>query len=481
MTNIMVSKFAPSNKQDWHTLRVTLEEQAKERRKRERAAPVHKQKTHLNRAGNLITNILHEMRDQPENLEEIRLVFNPKLKYVRQKIDPRTKPAKTSDRETINDLITKHKETLRTRFSKTVKNEQIEIIKKDCQNQVKQVEEAETEMEQRFTDFDNTCSDTQAKAKQALAAVERDIATRIALFKRNDRVLVKNQAIHSMIDRQNSDLAYLYELQKFLDLVLDNSETEGTPSQLKSFVWTAPNAEKLKPPSYQPDFVMEQIYEFESKNRRLIENLQEEEEEIVAVSKKNKKTLAAFDRDIELLRSAMVEMEANAIRYEERVSELQETCKFFDESDFTNSQENILEELEKRISTVFNDLTNNSNVEFQIDLLVMLKKIESSVIEIVDHLDSYEKYQIFITKRRRSLELQRKKEEQETEKQLQEAKLRQRTSRAIERASQVHRLKRGRKLVKRSVPNKEARKQADKPKIMEEIDQEYLYYFSYNS
>ncbi|XP_027711604.1 coiled-coil domain-containing protein 38 [Vombatus ursinus] len=215
----------------------------------------------------------------------------------------------------------------------------------------------------------------------------------------------------------------------------------------------------LEPELYfkEPEELLQVLTKLEEQNLTLVQYSQDIDETLEDVSKREKAIQDKVNSSIEALLDQKEMLKNNCAREEEKAAELELRSRLFSFGEFNSEvQEKLIDSLSRKVNQVYKvcigevDMTNLSPVQ-------KLVKVESRLVELSDLIDSVPKESIDVIEKAKQRERRQKmREEKLREKQKsQEEKIRI----ALERAVSEPKRKTGRKLVYRSQPITDVKKE----------------------
>ncbi|ORX50785.1 hypothetical protein BCR36DRAFT_352187 [Piromyces finnis] len=223
----------------------------------------------------------------------------------------------------------------------------------------------------------------------------------------------------------------------------------------------------------EPKQLLDIFSELEENNLALIQNCQESEESLEILKLQMKESNEKMDKETQQLRQQIESLNDAILREEEKAKQLEEKSIIFKSgtNDEEESQENLLEELNKKVKDVYKKCIGDNDAN--LSTLQMLTNVENRLEQLFEMIelmppDKLEQAEKIKDKERRQRLREEKLGAQIT---LQE----ERVKKSLERARAPIKKKMGKPVAFRSVPPQKIKKQSKETNQMEEDDLEYYW------
>ena len=224
-----------------------------------------------------------------------------------------------------------------------------------------------------------------------------------------------------------------------------------------------------------PQQLLNIFAELEEQNLSLIQNSQETEEALDEMKQTIETTKARMNKETEVLKAQIGSLETQITAEEEKSKELEHKSKMFSYGHYEgDNQEKILEMLNEKVEEVYRRCIGDN--EANISTLQMLTNIENRLEELFEHIEMMPQEKVELAEKAK--EKERRLKLREEKKQQQKLHQEERVRKALERAKADPKVQTGKRLVFRSKPPEEQKKQTDVVDKSNAEDEELAYYFS---
>lgn len=457
--------------------------------------------------GGAFPHIRIQLKDSQCVQKSIRNVLVPTKELAL--IDTDTIQPKCPRRNSLTDVVNRQKQRLRIKYGIGVRNDEFTKRKIHMNNEDDEMLKLENIVGQKYLDFECMCKDTNDAATKALREAEYWTRQRSKL--QRPTVLLEREvtAIRTNVTKQENRLEMLNEFKNFINLFFYNltnanhwpiSKNEfmqlpyyedfANSVSLKMigmdegrfFIQETLHDQAVESPvrdtDFPPNVIENELENLETRNLHLIENWQVSADDLddtvhrqfTVITKLNNR-LSDIKAQLEMTRA---EMERCTLRSEE----FELYCRLFDgEQNGLFTEDEILKDFKRKIRRLYNFVTDSFTMNIEVDALTMLTTVESRLIDLITTEENLDPNKVRDVQR--DIERQRRNELHEQKQKHDEMERLARNQRAHERSMQTQKVKRGRRLIKRSAKPYQRKKALvnDKKFNTDEKDDE-TYYFS---
>jgi len=440
--------------------------------------------------------------DQSKKLPHIRIQLMESKsiqKSIRDVLVPKrdlkviTEPSK---RNRLPDIVDRQKERLRIRFGIECRKEEMAKRKNEMENDQEMISKWGKAVAKKYLEFEMMCKNKNDSASQALLEAENWTRKRSKLSKPIVMLDRQIRSIRAEITNQETRYEKLSDYKNFIILIFHNftncvqrpitieqflelpNQSEITNSislhsidcdtfAIKETRWSDQKREyESRYEELSPDDIEYELEEMESRNLRLIENWQESAEELGDAVLAQCTAINKLDKQLKDIKSQINMACAEILRYNERSNELELYCGMFVEGvqDGLFCGDDILNEYKRKVRRLYNHITGNSTMNIEVETLVMLTLAETRLMDLI--MDEEQMDQTKVRDAQREIEQRRKTELYDQKNKELESERLARNLRALKRNNQTQKIKKGRRLMKRSKPFEK------RNPIMEEINAE---------
>jgi len=432
---------------DWRGKLEALESAARSRKKKERDLPLEFKPTFMSRQKGNLASLRRDLVDQKSTMKEIRKILVP-LKYDHK--DKQSYGEKKMKKCSLLSVVANERDLFRTRFGNTTRRDEIEKLKRAATHKAHEVDLAEKQTSKKFREFEQFIqkqSETAAEARRTADKWTRKISLLTGPLQKLMISVTEVRAENTKIEMQLEAAA---EIKKFV-LLLSHNFIEAYTRPITMTEFLNPPSHMSKRDLLDPLDVAFEFEELEERNLRMIENQVGTELE-ESLEDWKRQTLRAV-ATIKQLKYQHIVMECSLARLEERISDLKFYVDMFSagndsKTGFCDDEEALLT-YKFKIKKVYGSICDGSDIEFHVDELVMLTSIETRFEDLLDTEEQLSPERV--RDAQREIERKRRLDAKERKLNLQAQLQKERNARALERSNQSQQ-KRGRKLMKRSIP-----------------------------
>jgi len=381
-------------------------------------------------------------------------------------------------RSRLPDIVDRNKERLRIRFGIEVRKEEMARRKDEIEVEQEKIAEWEKNVAKKHLDFEIMCKEKSDDAAKALLEAENWTRKRLRLSRPVVMLQRHITCLRSEITEKENRLEKISEYKHFIILIFHNfTNLIHRPITIEQFLVlpdhslilnsislenidsdsfaikeqrpTCPDDYRLE--EFSPDDIDYELEEMESRNLRLIENWQASADEVLDVMRSHASTLSKLDKSLKDIKSQINMACAEIIRCTERSEELELYCSMFSEGVENGlfNGDDILNEYKRKVRRLYNHVTETSTMNIEIETLVMLTAVETRLMDLI--MDEEQLDATKVQAAQRDIERRRKAELYEQKNKEAENSRLARNLRALERNNQTQKIKKGRRLMKRSM------------------------------
>jgi len=441
---------------------------------------------------------------QSRKLPHIRIQLkesNKIQKSIRDVLVPRSHYKLNTEerrkRSRLPDIVDRQKERLRIRFGIEVRKDEMERRKDQIELEQEKIAKWETSVAQQHLEFEIMCKEKNDSAAKALFEAENWTRKRLRLS-RPVVMLERNiTCLRSEITEKENRFEKVQEYKHFIVLIfhnftnlihrpitieqflllpnhrqilnsisLENIDSEvfaikeqrllnmDVPATKVSATRTCPDLPGDIPyrlEEFSPDDIEYELEEMESRNLRLIENWQASADEVLDVMRSQCTQLSKLEKTLKDIKSQINMACAEIQRCNERSDELELYCSMFSEGVENGlfHGDDILNEYKRKVRRLYNNVTETSTMNIEIETLTMLTTVETRLMDLI--MDEEQLDATKVQAAQRDIERRRKAELYEQKNKEAENSRLARNLRALERNNQTQKIKKGRRLMKRSM------------------------------
>merc|ERR1712159_508515 len=424
---------------NWRRAQEEIEKELLQQRRKERSLPVYMKNSYVTRS---MGNNLPRIRRELKGIEFSKEHTEPIIDEMNQK------DIKNQKHLSLKQMVVQERDIFMVKFATKAKRDEIEQIQTKIHLENKRVDDMETRVTREYEHFDEFIRLTNQTAVEAVLAAEAETKKREKMMIPINELQGTTNAIRAEICRIEDRLSEQIELKKFLYLMEYNRL--ATDNILTIEKYDLPLDSPIDIPFKSSSEIIGIIEDFENRNLSLIGHYQNSEEELDGIRKSHHKTIQNFDKQLDMLKDHLNVISDTLNRYTDRAAELELCCKMFAHFEELNNQDELLAQFDNKIKKVYVKTVGVSDIDMQVDPLVMLISIENRLEELIDAEETIQG--TFVREAQKELEKRRRRHAREEKSREVERKQKERARRAKERSNQIF-LKRGRKLVQRSWPN----------------------------
>ncbi|CAG2186848.1 Cilia- and flagella-associated protein 100,Coiled-coil domain-containing protein 38 [Mytilus edulis] len=225
-----------------------------------------------------------------------------------------------------------------------------------------------------------------------------------------------------------------------------------------------------------PQQLLDIFAELEEQNLSLIQNSQETEENLEEMKTNIKQTKVKMKKETAILKEQISKLTNQIKREESKAQDLKIRAKMFSFGEFKQEdQEKMLLELNRKVEDVYKTCIGDN--EAQISTLQMLTNLENQLVGLLEQIETMPADKVEAAEKAKEKERRLKMREEKMEEQ--RLKQEERVRKAMERARAEPKKQTGRKLVFRSEPPKQKKREDDgagqDSALLEE--EQYLYHY----
>lgn len=397
----------------------------------------------------------------------------------------------------LPDIVDRNKERLRIRFGIEVRKDEMERRKEEIEVEQENIEKWEKNVQKQHFDFELMCKDKNDSAAKALMEAENWTRKRLRLSRPVVMLQRHITFLRSEINTKENRFEKLTEYKHFIILIFHNfTNLIHRPITIEQFLVlpdhhliinsislqsidsesfaikeqrllnedraisqsTLEVRESRTCPAiphrleeFSPDDIEYELEEMESRNLRLIENWQASADEVIDLMVSHSATLSKLDKSLKDVKSQINMACAEIVRCTERSEELKLYCSMFSEGIENGlfNGDDILNEYKRKVRRLYNHVTEVSTMNIEIETLVMLTAVETRLMDLI--MDEEQLDATKVQAAQRDIERRRKAELYEQKNKEAENSRVARNQRALERNNQTQKIKKGRRLMKRSM------------------------------
>jgi len=381
-------------------------------------------------------------------------------------------------RSRLPDIVDRNKERLRIRFGIEVRKEEMARRKDEIEVEQEKIAEWEKNVAKKHLDFEIMCKEKSDCAAKALLEAETWTRKRMRLSRPVVMLQRHITCLRSEITEKENRLEKISNYKHFVILIFHNfTNLVHRPITIEQFLVlpnhrqildsislltidsdsfaikeqrpTCPDDYRLE--EFSPDDIDYELEEMESRNLRLIENWQASADEVLDVMRSHASTLSKLDKSLKDIKSQINMACAEIVRCNERSDELELYCSMFSEGIENGlfNGDDILNEYKRKVRRLYNHVTETSTMNIEIETLVMLTAVETRLMDLI--MDEEQLDATKVQAAQRDIERRRKAELYEQKNKEAENSRLARNLRALERNNQTQKIKKGRRLMKRSM------------------------------
>jgi len=381
-------------------------------------------------------------------------------------------------RSRLPDIVDRNKERLRIRFGIEVRKEEMARRKDEIEVEQEKIAEWEKNVAKKHLDFEIMCKEKSDCAAKALLEAENWTRKRLRLSRPVVMLQRHITCLRSEITEKENRLEKISNYKHFVILIFHNfTNLIHRPITIEQFLVlpnhrqildsislltidsdsfaikeqrpTCPDDYRLE--EFSPDDIDYELEEMESRNLRLIENWQASADEVLDVMRSHASTLSKLDKSLKDIKSQINMACAEIVRCNERSDELELYCSMFSEGIENGlfNGDDILNEYKRKVRRLYNHVTETSTMNIEIETLVMLTAVETRLMDLI--MDEEQLDATKVQAAQRDIERRRKAELYEQKNKEAENSRLARNLRALERNNQTQKIKKGRRLMKRSM------------------------------
>lgn len=518
---------------DIFVLRDKERQRKKQERLKQRELKVHEKTTYASKV-NFRTASMIRPADSDDDGEA-----EDSDKAVAVKDDPQFTIAVTRDRhvekESLAEYIQKKREMFLVQYSLGVKRDEIRKLEEIAQAEEKKLEQAELYLEEDASMFDEFLKENDTGSVEAVREAENETKAKLEKVQEIKRVNADIMTIKSEISKFEDILKEYQMYRKFLDNLTPQEvqdeqikkrdkrrdekrrETEQAKSNKKGSIDAGDkSADLLKgrkrtgggrlqaqksgsgtkkseaaaAPAEEeesdddelelffssPQQLLDIFAELEEQNLSLIQNSQETEENLEEMKQNIKITKAKMEKETAILKEQINKLNNQIKREENKAQDLKIRAKMFSFGEFkAEDQEKMLQELNRKVEDVYKSCIGDN--EAQISTLQMLTNLENQLVGLLEQIETMPADKVEAAEKAKEKERRLKMREEKMEEQ--RLKQEERVRKAMERARAEPKKQTGRKLVFRSEPPRQKKREDDgagqDSALLEE--EAYLYHY----
>ncbi|VDI26690.1 Hypothetical predicted protein [Mytilus galloprovincialis] len=518
---------------DIFVLRDKERQRKKQERLKQRELKVHEKTTYASKV-NFRTASMIRPADSDEDGEA-----EDSDKAVAVKDDPQFTIAVTRDRhvekESLAEYIQKKREMFLVQYSLGVKRDEIRKLEEIAQAEEKKLEQAELYLEEDASMFDEFLKENDTGSVEAVREYEgqmREKQEKVTLIK---AFSTEMSLIRSQISNYEDLLREFKLFKKFLEKCTPQEireeqikrrdkrreekkkEREAAKKEKKGSIDAGEKSADLlkgrkKPPVGRlqtqktgsatkkaeaaastpaeessdddelelffsgPQQLLDIFAELEEQNLSLIQNSQETEENLEEMKTNIKQTKVKMEKETAILKEQISKLTNQIKREESKAQDLKIRAKMFSFGEFKQEdQEKMLLELNRKVEDVYKTCIGDN--EAQISTLQMLTNLENQLVGLLEQIETMPADKVEAAEKAKEKERRLKMREEKMEEQ--RLKQEERVRKAMERARAEPKKQTGRKLVFRSEPPKQKKREDDgagqDSALLEE--EQYLYHY----
>ncbi|XP_063397753.1 cilia- and flagella-associated protein 100-like [Mytilus trossulus] len=518
---------------DIFVLRDKERQRKKQERLKQRELKVHEKTTYASKV-NFRTASMIRPADSDEDGEA-----EDSDKAVAVKDDPQFTIAVTRDRhvekESLAEYIQKKREMFLVQYSLGVKRDEIRKLEEIAQAEEKKLEQAELYLEEDASMFDEFLKENDTGSVEAVREAENETKAKLEKVQEIKRVNADIMTIKSEISKFEDILKEYHMYKKFLDTLTPQEireeqikrrdkrreekkkEREAAKKEKKGSIDAGEKSADLlkgrkKPPVGRlqtqktgsatkkaeaaattpaeessdddelelffsgPQQLLDIFAELEEQNLSLIQNSQETEENLEEMKTNIKQTKVKMEKETAILKEQINKLTNQIKREESKAQDLKIRAKMFSFGEFKQEdQEKMLLELNRKVEDVYKTCIGDN--EAQISTLQMLTNLENQLVGLLEQIETMPADKVEAAEKAKEKERRLKMREEKVEEQ--RLKQEERVRKAMERARAEPKKQTGRKLVFRSEPPKQKKREDDgagqDSALLEE--EQYLYHY----
>lgn len=518
---------------DIFVLRDKERQRKKQERLKQRELKVHEKTTYASKV-NFRTASMIRPADSDEDGEA-----EDSDKAVAVKDDPQFTIAVTRDRhvekESLAEYIQKKREMFLVQYSLGVKRDEIRKLEEIAQAEEKKLEQAELYLEEDASMFDEFLKENDTGSVEAVREAENETKAKLEKVQEIKRVNADIMTIKSEISKFEDILKEYHMYKKFLDTLTPQEireeqikrrdkrreekkkEREAAKKEKKGSIDAGEKSADLlkgrkKPPVGRlqtqktgsatkkaeaaastpaeessdddelelffsgPQQLLDIFAELEEQNLSLIQNSQETEENLEEMKTNIKQTKVKMEKETAILKEQINKLTNQIKREESKAQDLKIRAKMFSFGEFKQEdQEKMLLELNRKVEDVYKTCIGDN--EAQISTLQMLTNLENQLVGLLEQIETMPADKVEAAEKAKEKERRLKMREEKMEEQ--RLKQEERVRKAMERARAEPKKQTGRKLVFRSEPPKQKKREDDgagqDSALLEE--EQYLYHY----
>lgn len=518
---------------DIFVLRDKERQRKKQERLKQRELKVHEKTTYASKV-NFRTASMIRPADSDDDGEA-----EDSDKAVAVKDDPQFTIAVTRDRhvekESLAEYIQKKREMFLVQYSLGVKRDEIRKLEEIAQAEEKKLEQAELYLEEDASMFDEFLKENDTGSVEAVREAENETKAKLEKVQEIKRVNADIMTIKSEISKFEDILKEYQMYKKFLDNLTPqeirdeqmkrrderrekrrkereqakkdkkgstdagdkSADVKGKKKPLpgrlqpqktgsatkKPETSTAATTEEEESDSDElelyftsPQQLLDIFAELEEQNLSLIQNSQETEESLEEMKTTIKQTKIKMEKETAILKEQINKLNSQIKREESKAQDLKIRAKMFSFGEFkAEDQEKMLQELNRKVEDVYKSCIGDN--EAQISTLQMLTNLENQLVGLLEQIETMPADKVEAAEKAKEKERRLKMREEKMEEQ--RLKQEERVRKAMERARAEPKKQTGRKLVFRSEPPKQKKREDDgagqDSALLEE--EAYLYHY----
>jgi len=456
--------------------------------------------------GGRLPHIRIQLKDSKCVQKSIRNVLVPSKDLAL--IDPDDTQPKCPRRNSLTDVVNRQKQRLRIKYGIGVRNEEFEKRKIHMNDEDAAMAKLENIVDQKYLEFECMCKNTNDAATKALREAEYWTRQRTKL--QRPIVLLERDvaSIRSNVTKKENRLETLSEFKNFINLFFYNmTNANHWPISREEFLRIPnhedfsnsvslkmsgkdegrfnireklPNQEsQFRYTDFPPTVIENELEDLETRNLHLIENWQVSADDLNDTVHRQFTVITKLNNRLRDIKAQLEMSRAEMERCTQRSEELELYCRLFDGENGLFTEDEILKQFKRKIRRLYNFVTDSGTMNIEVEALTMLTTVESRVVDLInmeEHLDPNKVRDV-----QREIEIKRRNELQEQKEKDDEMARLERNLRAHERSMQTQKVKRGRKLIKRSAKPYQRKKAlvTDKKSNAEDKDDDAYYFTSY--
>jgi len=418
-----------------------------------------------------------------------------------------------SRRSRLPEIVDRQKERLRIKIGIETRKEVMTNRKKELKWMNEVTDKWDQTVVKKYSEFEQMCRNKNDAASKALVEAEHWTRKRAKLSMPIVKLDRSIRSIRADLTELENRFENLSEYKHFIILFVHNSTNSlNRPLTMERF-FKLPNQSEIinsialeenangkyaikehrtftntieresRLEEFSPNDIEYELEEMESRSLRLIENWQTSADELSDARYRQHSTIVKLNNQISDIKSQCNMYRAEIDRFTERSTELELYCGMFVEGVenglFTGDE--TLKEYQRKITRLYNQVTDNSTMKIEVETLVMLTAVETRLMDLI--MDEEQLDATKVRDAQREIERRRKTELYEQKNQDAETLRLARNLKALERSNQTQKIKTGRRLMKRSKPfsiKKETMKELSELNCKHDQGEDESFYFSFH-